>query len=222
MLYLCLLVFLIILRLAAWRWLPITRAIDPDDDGPWRPRRPRRRAARTGVARGRVRGGVRHVLGDDLAILAGLIVTDAALYAAIQADPTAAAFAATGCDASCAERLRAILPPVQGEVSARDLLVWGASSGARAVVEAHTTDATAIGSTTVGAVCLSVLDLIRFGGSLDTARPENQAMLAGLVTAGVFTQPQVDALNALGQSPAAVSADDVSRVMLPHRPGGTI
>ena len=34
MLYLCLLVFLIILRLAAWRWLPITRAIDPDDDGP--------------------------------------------------------------------------------------------------------------------------------------------------------------------------------------------
>ena len=82
MLYLCLLVFLIILRLAAWRWLPITRAIDPDDDGPWRPRRPGRRAARPRVARGGVRGGVRHVLALDLAILAGLTATVAPTYAA--------------------------------------------------------------------------------------------------------------------------------------------
>lgn len=148
--------------------------------------------------------------------------TDAEIYAAIQADATAKALAAAGSDAACAARLNAITPPVfgvtQGMVSATNLLVWGASSGARQAIEQGISSAVP----GVPSACLAVRDLLAFGGAWDSANPTNQQLVTALVTAGVLTSGQGQSLLALGQSPVIVSGADVSRAMAPYRPNGKV
>ncbi len=143
-------------------------------------------------------------------------MTDDQLYQAIQADPVAKSLADSGNDFACAARISATLPPIQGSVSANQMLVWGAKTGVRKAIEDK------IGDPTFGAICLAVRDLLSFGGTFDTASPDNRNMIVALQAGGIMTAAQGASLLALGQVSPIISADEVSRAMLPHRANGRI
>jgi hypothetical protein len=144
-------------------------------------------------------------------------VIDSELLTAIDADAQAKAMADAGNDAGCAARVTAIAPPVAGAVSPGDLLRWGAKSGVRATIETHVADPN------VGAICLSVRDMLSTGTiPLDTANPDNLLMLGALVAVGAMTPAQRDSLIALGAAPVFVSPADVSRVYAVRRTNGRV
>jgi hypothetical protein len=145
-------------------------------------------------------------------------VSDSDLLAAVLADPQAAALAAAGNDAGCAARLAAVLPPVPDP---------GAMVTTRLILKAFADPAD-------GAACLDAFKaaaqanpvyawvytfLSPSEGGVDFGLPQTQAALDGLPG---LTAAQKATLKALGQRPARVTADDVSRALAPRRPNGRL
>lgn len=149
-------------------------------------------------------------------------MTDAELYALIQSDPTAKAHADAGRDADCAARCRAIAPPVLTGNQATERSLYDAF--------ADPADAEAIlqGLATIGqsnpVVARAASWLKPDQGGLDVGHATVRTMLDQLAAAApnVFTAARVAAIKALGETAARISADDVSRAMLPHRPNGKV
>jgi hypothetical protein len=79
-------------------------------------------------------------------------------------------------------------------IARNDFLNWGAS-GPLAEIETASTDTTK--SIAVRAICLSILDASMGSESFDASSTSNQANIATLVSAGVLTSDQSNALFAL-------------------------
>ena len=148
--------------------------------------------------------------------------SDLDLLAAITADPTAKALADAGNDAGCAARMVAILPPIQATnlVTERGLY---AAFGNPADAEAILAGLTQIGQTNP-VVARARTWLAPSEGGLDMGHPSTVAELAALAVSAptVFTAARMAVLTALGKSQPRVSAEDVSRVYMIHRPNGLV
>lgn len=138
-------------------------------------------------------------------------MTPADLKALIQSDPTALAHYQSGQHSACATRCAEIAPPVRQPVAAADVLYQAAVSGVWAKINlaresAQTPDQ-------VKGVCLTFIDWVRAGRPLDLDMPEVVAMMAGLQAAGVVTEPECEALDALANVPQTFTTDDIQQAM---------
>ena len=147
---------------------------------------------------------------------------DSDLLALIAADPTAKALADAGDDAGCAARMTSILPlvPITNFVTERGLYA--------AFVDPSDAEAILAGLTQIGqtnpVVARARAWLAPSEGGLDMGHPSTVAELAALASTAptIFTAARMAVLTALGQAPARVSAEDVSRVYMIHRPNGLV
>lgn len=157
-------------------------------------------------------------------------MTDSELLAAIEADPAARALADAGDDAGAAARLRAILPPALASVYVNERAIFAAfpdPADAEAVMQGL--EAVAKGDPDATppvpgnpTVARSLAWLRPNNGGIDLANAAARAMLDQLAGAGILAASSVATLKALAESPAAVSAGDVSRACLPNRPNGKV
>ena len=150
-----------------------------------------------------------------------------ALRAAIGADPQARSLAEAGDDAGCAARMRAILPPVVSSAHRAEgaiLLILGAADGdaALAAIESTAQAAPPDPRSAFAPVLSRIVRLIQSGAGVDFGEPSVRAMLDQLQAAEILQPSAVAKLKAAAESPASVSADDVSRAWLIHRPGGIL
>jgi hypothetical protein len=97
-------------------------------------------------------------------------------------------------DAAAAAAYNAETVTVREPITRMALRAWGARSGARNAIR----QATASPSNAIASIALAIEDLMGGGGTdtLDLDDPNNQAMLAALVQAGVLTPAQRDDLMA--------------------------
>lgn len=148
-------------------------------------------------------------------------MTPTELRTAILADPEAAAYAAAGRDSDCAVRLSAILPQWQRPVSNVDITRHGVLSGYwSAVVIAADSEQTP--TQTRGLAIAAHAWISDTQATTDFSLPAVQAMLSGLVTAGLMTEAQQDELLTMSYQPRQVSADEVSAAMAIDRPEGKV
>lgn len=152
-------------------------------------------------------------------------MTDPELLAAIAADPQAKALADSGNDAGCAARLAASLPPVVRPLTTAQLLLWSAARGVLKMVLDGGTNANA----GIASACLAVQATLNGGApTLDLDNPVivgAGGLIDGLTAAGILPASGAGSkadLLAFASVPAPVSAGDVSRVLLPSRPGGIV
>jgi len=155
-------------------------------------------------------------------------MTDDELHDAIASDPDAKALADAGNDAGCAARMRALLPP--GVVSTRlgegaILLALGDEDGdaALAAIEATTQAEFPEGDPRrpLPGILARIVRIIQKEG-VDFGEPSVRAKLDMLHAAGILTESAVATLKAVAETPARVSADDVSRAWAQYRPGGIV
>jgi hypothetical protein len=160
-------------------------------------------------------------------------LTDADLFAAIQANPTALSQANAGNDAGCAATLSAGLPPVLAPLSSALLNVWGSSRGVLVKINAGMANANA----QIASACIGVNLALQGGAStLDLTNPVisgSGGLLDGLTEAGILptntdttgvapTPGSKADLLAFGSVPQTIDTGQVSRVWLQFRPGGIV
>lgn len=128
-------------------------------------------------------------------------MTPAELKTLIQSDAEAAAHFAASRDQLCAERCSVIAPTIRVPVPAADIQYDASVNG----VWANITLARESADTPlqIKGICLTFLDWIKSGRPIDFDMVEVQAMLAGLVAAGLVTAQQavdMDAQATVGQT----------------------
>lgn len=148
-------------------------------------------------------------------------MTDDQLHDAIFADPTVKDLADRGDDAGAARLVPALLPPVpyHGEWTEKGIAKAFPDPVAGITVLVKIQAAADAGQPLLK-YAAKWLDPSR--GGLDFGDPTTRGELDMLAGAGVLTAEEVAVLKALGEQAATVSADDVSRVWLQHRPNGRI
>jgi len=146
-------------------------------------------------------------------------MTNEELAALIESDAQAKAAAKRGDDESCAARCSEIAPKVQVPISASQAQYvlsarrkWGALKGAVQSTMPQSARESA----------QTLIDWIERGYSLDFTRAMDTDILAAVVTGGVLTRADSDALTAVGLVSQQISARQVSAAMAPKRPGGKI
>lgn len=156
-------------------------------------------------------------------------MTDADLLTAIDADTQAKALADAGDDAGCANRLRAVLPPVLVSRDVTERGVYQALGPAAAEAFLQGLEAVAAGDPTASpprpgnpVVARALKWLEPAQGGLDVGSAATRAEIDQIVAAGAITADSAATVKALGEGPAPVSAADVSRVYLGRRPEGKV
>lgn len=143
-------------------------------------------------------------------------MTSEELWTAIQADAKAAAHAAVGDDVQCAARMTEILPHVKTPVPNRDVKRHAILGGyiAGVTMGSEVTNPNKL----VRGLCISVIAWINdTEATTDFTLPEVDAMLDGLVAAGLMTSEQRASLEALALRPQVITANEVSAAMRPSR-----
>jgi hypothetical protein len=128
-------------------------------------------------------------------------MTNAELKALIESDSVALAHFSASRDQLCAERCSVIAPTIRVPVPAADIQYDASVNG----VWANITLARESADTPlqIKGICLTFLDWIKSGRPIDFDMVEVQAMLAGLVAAGLVTSQQainMDAQATVGQT----------------------
>jgi hypothetical protein len=145
-------------------------------------------------------------------------MTDDELLALIDGDARASQLAVVGNDRECADRCVEIAPRVRVPVSAADLQYHSMLSGKWGEMRVRAFDPTE--PTSVRVLCHQFLDQVSAGRGIDLTLPQVTQMLEHLTAAGLVDQAAITAINELSWAPATIDARDVSRVMMPRRPGG--
>ena len=130
------------------------------------------------------------------------------LKALIESDAEAHAHFLASRDQLCADRCSVIAPTVRRPVPAADIQLDAAISGVWATItmarESLDTPAEIRG------ICITFLDWIKSGRSIDFDMPEVQTMLLGLVAAGLVTEQQALDMDAKGSVGQTFTASQVS------------
>jgi hypothetical protein len=155
-------------------------------------------------------------------------MTDAALLAAILADPTAKAMADAGNDSGVAARIASLQPPdvVSRLVDERGVYnAFPNPSDALAVMTGLATATAGNPSATppvpANPILLKVLEwMTPPAGGVDVGNAAVRAQLDSLQASGVLTPASVATLKALAEQPAFIDYAQVSRVLAASRTGG--
>ena len=160
-------------------------------------------------------------------------MTDTDLLAAIQANPTALAQANAGNDAGCAATLSASLPPIVQPINQNRLITWATARGLLPAFAAGATNA----NPSIASACIAVESFLSGGAqTLDLTDPiiaGPTGLLFGLEASGILpantdttgknpTPGSPEDLLAYSSVPQVIDHGQVSRVMLPARPGGIV
>lgn len=138
-------------------------------------------------------------------------MTPSALKALIQSDQTALDHFTAGRHAACASRCSEIAPKLRTPVAADVIQRASSLSGSWAkIVLARESAAT---PADIKSVCVTFLDWIDKGRTIDFDLPQVKAMLAALVAANLVTQAEADALDAAANASQVFSTDDVQAAM---------
>jgi len=136
-------------------------------------------------------------------------MTPEALKLLIESDQEAAKYFEAGNDTSCAKRLSEIADPIRSPASADDLQRVASLSGGWARVVLASRESSQAPDEIKG-VCITFVDWVKAGRVLDFDLPQVQAMIDGLIAAGVVTKEIADELSHLGTVPQIVTTNEVS------------
>jgi len=138
-------------------------------------------------------------------------MTPSQLKTLIQSDQTALNYYNAGQHAQCAARCGEIAPKVRVPVAADVIQRASSLSGSWAkIVLARESAST---PADIKGVCVTFLDWIDKGRTIDFDLPQVKAMLAALVAASLVTQTEADALDAAASVSQQFSTDDVQTAM---------
>lgn len=138
-------------------------------------------------------------------------MTPSALKTLIQSDQTALDHYNAGRHAACASRCSEIAPKLRTPVAADVIQRASSLSGSWAkIVLARESAST---PAEIKGVCVTFLDWIDKGRTIDFYLPQVKAMLAALVSANLVTQSEADALDAAANTAQVFSTDDVQAAM---------
>jgi len=103
---------------------------------------------------------------------------------------------------------------VRGRVSRNTLIKWAANTNAIARLEGYKTDA----DTSIQSLAYAALEVIRHSvDGMDLSDADAQGQLSAMVSKGMFTQAEIDSLNAYGTTtPPRWQAQGVNRAPTLH------
>jgi len=129
----------------------------------------------------------------------------------IESDTEASEHYAAGRHAACAARCSVIAPTIRVQVAADTIQREASLSGSWAkIVLARESTATPV---ELKGVCITLLDWVDKGRTIDFDLPQVQGMLAALVAANIVPQSEADALNASASVPQTFTTDDIQQAM---------
>jgi hypothetical protein len=133
----------------------------------------------------------------------------------IESDTVASEFYDAGNDIECASRCVAIVEKLNQPIAADDLQYHATVTGAWAAIKiAGESPET---PSELKAACISFLDWVASGRSVDFELPVVQAMLSGLVQSELVHQELVSTINELRMVAPEITAHDVSEVRNANR-----
>lgn len=138
-------------------------------------------------------------------------MTPAELKSLIQSDATALEHYQAGRHAACAVRCAVIATTVRQVVPAADMQYQAAVSGVWGKITVARESAATPDQ--VKGICITFLDWVKAGRPLDLDMPEVAAMMTGLQAAGVVTESECEALDALANVPQTFTTDDIQQAM---------
>ena len=138
-------------------------------------------------------------------------LTPQELKTLIEGDTLASQLWADRRDSACADRCSVIAPTVRRLVTADEVQLHSSMNGTWAAItlarEAADTPLQIKG------VCVTFLDWIKSGRSIDFDLPEVIQMVGGLIASGLVTQAQADTLDAIGYDPQTFTTDHIQQAM---------
>jgi hypothetical protein len=135
-------------------------------------------------------------------------MTNEELKTLIESDAVALAHFVASRDQLCAERCSAIAPAIRVPVPAADIQYDASVNGVWAKITiARESSAT---PDEIKGICLTFLDWIKSGRPIDFDMVEVQAMLAGLVAAGLVTAQQAVDMDAQATVAQVITENQVS------------
>jgi len=147
-------------------------------------------------------------------------MTPTELLALIDSDSVASALAVAGDDAGCAARCVQIATPVRVPVAADTIKYSAVTSLSWAKIKLARDSAAS--PVELRMICISFIDWVDSGRTINFDLPLVQGMLARLIAAGLVDQAVADQMIAMQSVPQTITANDVSAAMLPRRPEGKI
>lgn len=151
-------------------------------------------------------------------------MTDNELHDAIAANPAAKALADAGDDAGCARLMADALPPtlVPCYLNERGIFATFVDpADAEAVMQGL--EAAAGSESPLAPILKRAIVWLRpTNGGIDMGNPSTRVVLDALQAAGALTPEAVATLKATAETPAIVTADQVSAAWSRHRPEGKV
>lgn len=147
-------------------------------------------------------------------------MTPSELLTLIEGDTLANQLATAGDDAGCALRCIQIAPHVRVPVTADSLKYAAVTSLAWAKIKLARDNPNT--PTELKIACISFIDWVDSGRTMNLDLPLVQGMLAGLIAAELVDRSVAEEMTASQSVPQVITANDVSTAMLPRRPGGKI
>jgi hypothetical protein len=129
----------------------------------------------------------------------------------IESDSEASQYWADRRDAACAARCSVIAPQIRRLVTADEIQLHSSKNGTWAAITlARESPETPL---QIKGVCITFLDWVKSGRSVDFDLPEVTQMVGGLIQSGLVTQEQAAELDAIGYESHTFTTDDVQQAM---------
>jgi hypothetical protein len=137
------------------------------------------------------------------------------LWALIQSDPQAKAYAGAGNDRDCAVRCSEIASPVRKPVPAELVQRIASLNGLWGMLKIAALNQSL--SNPPRGAAVSFVDWVERGAELDTDNQSVKEMAATLIAYSLATANQFAEISAAGNTPQVITADQVSEAAFPHR-----
>lgn len=131
----------------------------------------------------------------------------------IESDNVASSLAASDQWTACAERVSAIAQPLRGAIPAQDVLRAAALDGSLARITLTARESSAAPDELKGA-CVTFLRWMDHEWPLDIDLPQVQAMLNGMIEAGLVSAENAMALKQMANIPQVITAIECRVAML--------
>jgi hypothetical protein len=138
-------------------------------------------------------------------------MTPSELKTLIESDAEASQCWADRRDAACAARCSVIAPKLRRLVTADEIQLHSSKNGTWAAITLARESAET--PLQIKGVCITFLDWVRSGRSVDFDLPEVQGMVGGLIQSGLVTEQQAAELDAMGYESQTFTTDDVQQAM---------
>lgn len=138
-------------------------------------------------------------------------MTPSELKTMIESDAEASQCWADRRDAACVDRCSQIAPKIRRLVTADEIQLHSSKNGTWATITlARESSETPL---EIKGVCITFLDWVKSGRSVDFDLPEVHAMIGGLIQSGLVTEQQAAELDSMGYESQTFTTDDIQQAM---------